>query len=628
MSKISKYNKLKMKNDMNDGSSPIKTSVQSKTKQRLFWVAIALGSLCYLAFIIFEYKQSAALLQSNQSLVSARFKAHVQRAVEQHLIETPQSKELLLKNWHRAMLPIVWIEQGSQIYPFTQDSNPNALELASCDEFMSAKNQSASVNQRGLLVAEIKKQLSLNSETALQSAFQNYLIHIKHERLSPQSDILSRLCILEDRGEHRLSKALVNKIVFEGFEYDGYFVKPLALLVLTNMRLLSDSQSDWLFSQIETIAESYNLSEDVFTKYRNQLAAQTSQYPSNIKLGTYGVYQQHIIWQKSEREVIIFKNLFETLVKQTKQQLAEIKLIESNTRIEVRLPNTSNNLVEFKAVEIVLEQTKWLDKQRLDSVYFALKACFLLLLVSLFFLYLRSRNREHEETARYLVLKEEFVNSVSHELKTPIASLKVMSEMLLARVDRGLDIKDYPDRINLEVNQLQEMVEQILLLNRIRAGVEYFKTQACCLKSIIEKELTGIKELAANLPICIDLNLEPRLQVDGNQVLLALLFRNLLENAVKYCDKTSAYIVIREHTPDKQEPKSLIVELEDNAKGIQQKNIEKVFHSFFRESTSVSGTGIGLNLCAAIMDIHRGSIQIVNSSESGTIWRLTFLLKD
>jgi K+-sensing histidine kinase KdpD len=222
----------------------------------------------------------------------------------------------------------------------------------------------------------------------------------------------------------------------------------------------------------------------------------------------------------------------------------------------------------------------------------------------------------------YIELRENFINLVSHELKTPLASIRIMVETLQKRNERELSIKDYPQKIVAEVDHLWFMVDNLLSLNHIKSNELSLNIESQNLHSAIERvKLKLIENAAGKLTIVNNVPMHVRLPVDA--LLFDLVLINIVSNAIKYCDK-AAPIVELSFEPDKQR---LLVR--DNACGVAHENWQRVFNDFYREDNKLSrqGTGIGLSLCHQIMQLHHGAIYIEESSAEGTLWCVELPLK-
>jgi signal transduction histidine kinase len=223
---------------------------------------------------------------------------------------------------------------------------------------------------------------------------------------------------------------------------------------------------------------------------------------------------------------------------------------------------------------------------------------------------------------RYLALKSDFIATVSHELKTPLASVRLMSETLLRKTRNLESAKDYPARIINTVDGMSLLIDNILSFNRLTKGAWPLKKSPVFIEEVVsslKKEFSQYTQV----PIHIEMRGLEDVEVNADQELIKILFRNLVNNACKYNEQDSIEIKI-EAKPDPQ----VAIYFRDNGIGIKKGNWSVVFEEFSRivesKDKSISGTGLGLAICKKIMQLHNGDVEIVNSSENGTTFRLKF----
>ena len=263
----------------------------------------------------------------------------------------------------------------------------------------------------------------------------------------------------------------------------------------------------------------------------------------------------------------------------------------------------------------IIEREHWQQQLQQSIFWFWIKLLLLLLLMSSIVLSGVLYARKLKERNEQLDLKESFVTLMSHELKTPIAALKLMSENLIKRHQNQLPLKNYPERMADEIQHLQSMVDNLLALNKLRSGIETYHWQDTDLVLLISQEVNHLKQVynfKCQLPE------QPRFIIKGNPVLLLLLLRNMMVNAILYCDKDEPELIFE------LDEKDLRLIFIDNAKGIPAEKQQQLFDLFYQEDSALSGTGIGLHLCREIMTVHKGVIQITKSSSEGTHWRVEF----
>lgn len=203
-------------------------------------------------------------------------------------------------------------------------------------------------------------------------------------------------------------------------------------------------------------------------------------------------------------------------------------------------------------------------------------------------------------------LRNALFNSISHELKTPLASIIGSVSVLLepegvysasAKTELLENIRDGAVRMERIVNNLLDTA-------RLESGMMKLKIDWCDMEDIIGTALQRIGEAAGRYKI--DIRIEPDLPLlKGDCVLLEQVLLNLLDNAMKYSPAEST-IMVTAQSYDKQIKVSVL----DRGSGIPEEDLAKVFDKFYRvqQPRKVSGTGLGLSICKGIVDQHAGAI--------------------
>ena len=213
--------------------------------------------------------------------------------------------------------------------------------------------------------------------------------------------------------------------------------------------------------------------------------------------------------------------------------------------------------------------------------------------------------------------EKNFALSVTHELKTPIASSKLFAETLLQR--ENLDqhqITTSLEKIVHEQNRLNELVEKILLVSSIEEMTKDMQQKPVDLHKIINQ----IIENDTNTHI-INNNIPKKLSIIGDDFYLISLFQNLLDNAKKYSSEGSTINFYVENHISK-----VILCVSDEGIGIADKEKLKIFDRFYRvedeETRNSKGTGLGLFLVYQIAKMHGGKIICKNNLPNGSIFEL------
>ncbi|MCP4044347.1 MAG: HAMP domain-containing histidine kinase [Gammaproteobacteria bacterium] len=220
---------------------------------------------------------------------------------------------------------------------------------------------------------------------------------------------------------------------------------------------------------------------------------------------------------------------------------------------------------------------------------------------------------------RHLELKADFIATITHELRTPLASVRLLAETLQRRLGGDHRAKDYPDRIIRDIEGLGFLVENILSFNRIHKGKLRPRRQLVNIVEILDYVREEVEHHIAKA-IHWSVELPASMEVQADPTLLQLLFMNLARNACQYNDREPVTITVEIKGEERTR-----LHFADNGRGIPPKEWKPVFSEFHRGGdTSVRGAGLGLAICAKIMAIHGGRMWIGGSGPQGTDFVLEF----
>jgi two-component system, OmpR family, phosphate regulon sensor histidine kinase PhoR len=222
-------------------------------------------------------------------------------------------------------------------------------------------------------------------------------------------------------------------------------------------------------------------------------------------------------------------------------------------------------------------------------------------------------------------LQKDFVNNFTHEFKTPLAVMKIASDVL---IQPGIEKKPerllkYSQVVKEQTEHLQSQVERLLKTATAESAKLVVKKEACNLNELVQLSLTQIEPLVLSKNASIDFlpdENEPVIYADKGQLQLVIV--NLVENAVKYCGKQPHIIIELKNV----ESEFYTILIKDNGVGIEEKNLKFLFKKFYRVPTgnvhNVAGFGLGLNFVKKVIDAHDGKIQIHSLVGIGTEFRL------
>lgn len=222
-------------------------------------------------------------------------------------------------------------------------------------------------------------------------------------------------------------------------------------------------------------------------------------------------------------------------------------------------------------------------------------------------------------------LQKDFVNNFTHEFKTPLAVMKIASDVL---VQPGIENKPerlakYSKVVKEQTEHLQSQVERLLKTAAVESKKLLLKKEPCQLNETIETALNQIAPLISSKNAIVDFvpdENEPVINADKSQLQLVVI--NLVENAVKYCI-VQPHVII-ELKNGQSDYYSIIVK--DNGIGIEEKNMKFLFKKFYRVPTgnvhNVAGFGLGLNYVKKVVDAHDGKISIHSLLGIGTEFKI------
>lgn len=227
-------------------------------------------------------------------------------------------------------------------------------------------------------------------------------------------------------------------------------------------------------------------------------------------------------------------------------------------------------------------------------------------------------------------LKTRFVSTVSHEFRTPLAGMLLSVDLLTRYFDRMPADKrvDELNKIRLRINELTDLMNDFLAQSESQSGVGRFKPAVMEVNELCKSLVTEMEFIASATSrsrIHRNINVHEA-YINGDIKLLRYVVRNLLANAIKYSGK-QAPVTVDIYC----EPRWVVISVSDKGIGIPEKDIEKLFTPFFRASntTTISGTGVGLSIVKEFIDAHSGTIEVQSRQNEGSTFtvRLPIITK-
>jgi signal transduction histidine kinase len=221
-------------------------------------------------------------------------------------------------------------------------------------------------------------------------------------------------------------------------------------------------------------------------------------------------------------------------------------------------------------------------------------------------------------------LKNDFINNLTHEFKTPIFSIGLTSGLLMKSEDiaKSDKLKSYVGLINAENSRLRVQVDKILQMTAIDSGNVMLEKKMLDIHRIIEKNIASFSPIIdeSGGKISFNPNAE-RHTVLGDEVHLFNVISNLIDNAFKYSGEQKAIVI---STRNKEH--NIIIDVKDNGIGMDKESLHMIFDKFYRVKQGnlhdVKGFGLGLSYVRKIIDMHDGIIEVQSKPGMGTTFSI------
>ena len=217
--------------------------------------------------------------------------------------------------------------------------------------------------------------------------------------------------------------------------------------------------------------------------------------------------------------------------------------------------------------------------------------------------------------------RRDFIENISHELKTPIGAIALLSEAIQEAGDDQEAVSRFAASLNKESSRLTFLVQDIIKLSRLQSEEVLASAEIVDLNDVLAEAIDRNEQLAASRKIRLVSEQARQLEVFGNKEMLITAVKNLVENAISYSEPgTSVGIGCS--------AKESIAEITvtDSGAGISPENQQRIFERFYRADPSRSretgGTGLGLSIVKHVAKIHRGEIKLFSQVGVGSTFTL------
>ena len=228
---------------------------------------------------------------------------------------------------------------------------------------------------------------------------------------------------------------------------------------------------------------------------------------------------------------------------------------------------------------------------------------------------------DKESDIRLDKTRRDFIENISHELKTPIGAIALLSEAIQEAGDDRAAVAKFAASLNKESSRLTFLVQDIIKLSRLQAEEVIADAELVNLSEVVTEAIDRNEQLAANRKIRMVSEKSLPMEVFGNKEMLVTAVKNLIENAITYSDQGTS-VGIGCSTKDSIAE----IAVTDSGSGISPEHQERIFERFYRADPSRSrdtgGTGLGLSIVKHVAKIHRGDVKLFSQVGVGSTFTL------
>ena len=228
---------------------------------------------------------------------------------------------------------------------------------------------------------------------------------------------------------------------------------------------------------------------------------------------------------------------------------------------------------------------------------------------------------DDSEFRRLDSIRRDFVANISHELKTPIGALSILSEAVLGASDDQEAVVRFAGRMQVEAKRLSDLVQEIINLSRLQDDDPLVGAKAVSLSDLVSQAIdeSSMTAEARKIGVAFDCKSESKVLGDRNQ--LAMAISNLVENAINYSPDGTQVAVTLSSSNGLVE-----ISVKDQGIGIPDKDLERIFERFYRvdpaRSRATGGTGLGLSIVKHVATNHGGDISVWSVEGAGSTFTL------
>jgi two-component system phosphate regulon sensor histidine kinase PhoR len=225
--------------------------------------------------------------------------------------------------------------------------------------------------------------------------------------------------------------------------------------------------------------------------------------------------------------------------------------------------------------------------------------------------------RDTTKLSKQKILKQQITGNIAHELKTPVSSISGFLETVLSNKMEKSKMLEFINKAYLQTCRLTDLINDIAILTKIEEAGKLYPVEKINLKHIIANALDDFNSKIIDNHINTVLNIPDEIEINGNQILIYSIFRNLIENTINHGGKDiemgiNMYLDFHDH---------YYFSFYNSGKGVPEQDMPRLFERFYRVDKGreriSGGTGLGLSIVKNAILFHNGDISVKNRKEGG-----------
>ena len=238
-----------------------------------------------------------------------------------------------------------------------------------------------------------------------------------------------------------------------------------------------------------------------------------------------------------------------------------------------------------------------------------------------------SYNAMAEKIENFDQSRSQFVQNASHELKTPLATMKILLENLIYQPDMPSELRaEFMQDMNHEIDRLSGIITDLLTLTQMDSKQTAMKMENVDLSALCEDTVHAHQLAATKAKLSLQADIAESVTLLGDESKLSQVVYNLIDNAVKYTPEGGSV-----HVSLKSDSREAVLVVRDTGIGIPEEDVKHIFDRFYRvdkaRSRATGGTGLGLSIVRQMVQLHGGEVRVESAAEQGSTFTVTLPIR-